>query len=322
MRIRARKWIPVLVLGLALAWGGCGKASDKSPSTKNKTAGLKSIPNQVSVKLLTAGTGPKQKLRYRFRAPETHRVAVTIAMSVGVSTKERSVPVQKMPDMQMDLTLQHRAVSPAGVLQYSFKLTRAALVGDGGGAMKQRFAKVLGPALEQLVGLTGGGEVTPAGESKEAALKLPASIPGPARKALQSLQEQIQQLATRLPTQAVGLGAQWEVSMPLSRATVRMGQLTKYTLVKRQGTQATFDLELVQYAPQQELKSSHIPRGAKALLHSLNSSGKGQLEVDLTRPVPRGWLRYSSRLNQTISAGGKSRRMQLDLNVHAKFTPR
>jgi len=332
MRTRARDWIPTgflglglgLGLGLVLALGGCGKSSKKSSnkSTSKKGATARSIPKQVGVKLLTPGSGPKQRLRYRFRAPETHQVVITIAMSVGVTTQERSVPVQKMPDMQMHLTLEHRSVSPTGVLKYSFTLTRAGLAGGGEGAMKKRFEKVLGPALQQLVGLTGSGEVTARGVAKHAELRLPSGIPGPARKALQSLQEQIQQLATPLPEQAVGVGAQWEVVRPLARATLRLGQSAKYTLVKRQGARVTFEMRLEQYAPEQELKSSQLPHGAKAQLHSLTSKGKGRFDIDLTRPVPSGDLRYDSRLDQTVSAGGKSRRMQLDLNVHARFSPR
>jgi len=316
--------VPGLVVGLFFALGGCDKASDKARSKKSKKSTdpvARPIPEKVGVKLLAVGKGPRQKLRYRFGAPETHEVVVTIAMSVGVSTKERSVPVQQMPDMQMRLVLRHRAVSPAGVLRYTFELIRAGLVGGGGGAMKRRFSKVLGPSLQQLVGLKGSGEVTPSGLADQAELKLPSTIPGPARKAVQSLQDQIQQLATPLPAVAVGVGAQWEVTKPLTLSTLRMGQSAKYTLVKRQGSKVTFDVRIEQFAPRQELRSSQLPLGAKAVLNSLKSTGKGRFDIDLTRPGPRGSLRYETRMDQTISARGKSQRMELDLRVHARFEP-
>jgi hypothetical protein len=223
--------------------------------------------------------------------------------------------------MQMHLTVDHRAVSPTGTLQYAFTLTRAELTGGDSGAMKRRFSKQLGPALKQLAGLTGSGEITPRGVANQAKLKIPDTIPGPARKAVQSLQEQIQQLATPLPEVAVGVGAQWEVRKPLTRSTLRLVQIAKYTLVKLQGSMVTFDVRLEQFAPAQELTSSRLPRGAKVMLHSLKSTGKGRLEIDLTRPVPRGSLRYQTRMDQTVSARSKSQRMQLDLNVHAQFSP-
>lgn len=319
MRTHSHVWI--LGLTLALALGACQKASDKPKSGKAKDPVGRPIPDKLSVKLLTVGSVPRQRLRYRFGAPETHQVVVTIAMSVGVSTEKRSVPVQKMPDMQMHLTLEHRSVSPAGALRYTFKLTRAGLAAEGGGAMKRRFSKVLGPALQQLVGLTGSGEITPRGVATHAKLNLPSSIPAPARKAVQSLQEQIQRLATPLPVEEVGVGAQWEVLRPLTRATLRMAQSAKYTLVKLQGSRVTFDVSLEQFAPPQELTPSHLPRGAKVVLHSLKSTGKGRIEIDLTRPVPRGSLRYHTRMDQTVSARGKSQRMRLELDVHARFSP-
>ncbi len=316
-----RSHLYIWILGLALALSGCSKASDKPGASKKKATVLSSIPEKVTVKLLTAGSGPKQKLRYRFGAPQTHQVVVAIAMSVGVSTQKRSVPVQKMPEMQMHLTLDHRAVSPTGTLQYAFRLTRAGLTGEGGGAMKQRFSKVLGPALGQLKGLTGSGEVTSRGVATHAKLKIPDTIPGSARKAVQSLQEQIQQLATPLPLEAVGVGAQWEVLKPLTRSTLRMAQSAQYTLEKVRGSKVTFALRIQQFAPSQDLTSSVLPRGAKAALHSLRSTGKGRFEIDLTRPVPRGSLSYQTTMDQTISARGKSRRMQLTLKVNARFTP-
>jgi len=317
------------ILSLALMVVGCSKSTDKPHAGKKKAPALLSIPDKVTVKLLSTGSGDKQKLRYRFVAPQTHGVAVTIAMSVGVTTKKRSIPVQKMPETQMHLTLEHRAVSPSGALNYTFKLTRAGLVGggqgqsqsQGQGAMEQRFSKVLGPALQQLVGLSGSGEVTPRGVASDAKLVLPDSIPGAARKAVQSLQEQIQQLATPLPEVAVGVGAQWEVKKPLTHATVRMAQSARYTLTKLQGSKVTFDVVLTQFASSQELKSGNLPRGAKVMLHSLKSTGKGRLEIDLTRPVPRGSLRYETLMDQTVSARDKSQRMQLSLKVHARFSP-
>jgi Family of unknown function (DUF6263) len=316
-----RSHLCVWILGVALVLPGCSKASDKTGSSKKKVSALRSIPEKMTVKLLTAGSGPKQKLRYRFGAPQTHRVVVTIAMSVGVSTKERSVPVQKMPDMEMYLTLENRAVSPTGTLSYVFRLTRAGLTGEGGGAMKQRFSKALGPALAQLTGLTGGGEVTPRGVATHAKLKIPEGLGGSAHKAVQSLQEQLGQLSTPLPEVAVGVGAQWEVRKPLSRSTMRMAQLTKYTLVKLQGSKVTLDVRLEQFAPSQDLVSSKLLRGTKVTLHSLRSTGKGRFEIDLSSPVPGGSLSYESRLDQTISASDKSQRMQLDLKVSARFSP-
>lgn len=319
MRTRALGWIPALVLGLALVHGGCQKSSNKSKKKAKTASADRSIPKTVQVKLLGAGTGAKTPLRYRFRAPETHRVVVTITMSVGVTTEERSVPVQRMPAMEMQLTLTHQAVSKAGVLKYAFQLTRAGLTGVDNSAMGRRFSKTMGAALKQLAGLKGSGEATARGLTTMDSIKLPASIAGEARKAAQSLQEQLQRLAVALPEQAVGVGARWEVRQPLQRATVRMGQTATYTLAKRQGSRVTFDVTLVQFAPQQELNNAQLPRGATAVLHSLRSSGTGRFEIDLTRPAPRGTLRYQSVMDQTVSAGGKSQRMQINMRFQARF---
>lgn len=321
MKTRALGWLSALLLGLALVTGGCQKSSTQSKKKKATSSADRSIPKTVQVKLLSAGTGTKTPLRYHFRAPETHRVLVTITMSVGVSTEERSVPVQRMPAMEMELALAHEAVSQAGVLKYNFQLIRAELAGGDGGSMKRRFSKTLGPALKQLEGLKGSGEASPRGLAKLGTIQVPPSMPSEARKAVQSLQEQLQRLAVPLPEQAVGEGARWEVSQPLQRATLRMGQTITYTLVKRQANRVTFDVSLKQFAPQQELNKAQLPRGATAVLHSLRSSGTGRFEVDLSRPAPRGTLRYHTRMDQTVSAGGKSQRMQIDMRFEARFAP-
>ncbi len=316
--------LTALMLSLIPGWSGCEKpsssASNKSAAQKLPPLAGQPIPDKMSVKVLTSGSGTKRKLRYRFRAGETHKILVTIAMSVGATTKERSVPAQKMPAMQMLLSVQHREVTPKGTLKYTFKLVKSGLVGAKDGVMKRRFSKVLGPALQMLVGLTGTGEVTPKGLAKLGGLKIPDNMPGPARQAIQSLKEQLNQLATALPDAAVGVGAKWVVTQPMQRAKLRMSQRATYTVVELKGSAVTLDVKIEAFAPEQELKTGRLPAGAKATLHSLKSSGTGRVLIDLTRTAPQGAFRHKTHMDQTISSRGKSQRMQLDITVGARFT--
>ncbi|WP_238597091.1 DUF6263 family protein [Corynebacterium heidelbergense] len=107
----------------------------------------------------------------------------------------------------------------------------------------------------------------------------PESASTSARAGVEESLTQMNQLPLVFPAEPVGRGAQWKVSSRVDDG-VSMQQTTTYTLLERQGSTVTLDVDI-----QRKPAVASLP-GTDLEVQDVHSSSSGQVTLDLTRALP------------------------------------
>ena len=301
----------LVIAALAVAFVGCKK---KPKDNKGTDPQIKTIPKEVGVKLISAGSGAKHTLRYKFKAGVSYKASMDMKMVISMTVGGREVPSQTLPVTRTHMVVDNKSVSAAGDLSYDFKITSSEIL-PSSDPVDPRVLAALKPALKQFEGMSGTAVVSARGMTKKATLNMPPTLPPMVRQLMDSLQQQMSKLSTPLPIEPVGVGASWKVEMPLKTPILTIGQTATNTLTGINGDQITLKAKITQFALPQQMKPPGLPAGAKVMLTSLNSTGSGSVTIDLTNPIPSATVEIRSRFKQTISMSGRNTDMSMDLEV-------
>lgn len=230
--------------------------------------------SQAKVKLLKPGTGARAVLRVAPGAGSKQNV--TLVMDAQIEQGPTGQAGQKvvMPTVRLGCAGEVSAVGGDGALTY-----RAALTSIKAAAVAGQSAE---PAEieQQLTALT--GMVIEGGLSA-------SSLPGATvytidkpnqgtAMALESLRLMLPTWAP-LPTEPIGLGAQWEVSQPVVINNIATTQTTVFTLKGKAGTTATIAGEVKVSGAAQKLGDVDVS--------DITGGGKVELVLDTSKLYPK-----------------------------------
>jgi hypothetical protein len=154
--------------------------------------------------------------------------------------------------------------------------------------------------------------LTDRGFSHEVAL---AEVPPSNRVMLQvasGLRQTLTQLSPPLPAEPIGVGAKWKVKRAVEQNGVPAVEEDSYELIARMGDQLRIKLVMTQTATPQEVHAANVPPGTKVRLDALESSGNGEILLDLGKPMPiRQEMKMSSRSLMSVSGGGQRNQMEM-----------
>jgi len=250
--------------------------SDVSPKTDAVT--------ETTVTLLDPGAEPRTALRYKFQANRSDEMAMEMKMAMAMEMGGQKMPETQMPTMLMTMTIDAGEVSPEGDLRYDFELSEVEVVSKPGenpmmvSAMKQQ--------VNSMKGMTGAATVTSRGFSRDAEIKLPAGVDAQSKQVMDNMRQSINQMSAPLPEEPVGKGARWQVTMPMDTPAMKFTQIATYTLTEIDGDKVKCDVAITQSAPPQDVNAPGLPPGMKVSLKSLDTSGTGTIEMQMTDLVP------------------------------------
>ncbi len=271
----------VILLGLT---GGACSLADRSPDAgRSGTTEAPSTPATApGPTLTTAGAAPRVVLRFRFRPGMTQTVAVTT--DVGVTETEPQGPqtVDPPPVVQ---TLQFRVDSVAtdGTARITFRVTKADV--GRGNALSETEAAAYRNALQSLVGIRGSGQLSPLGQFEVADLSVPAGVGPSVRSQVDTLRNQVSNLAPVLPSEPVGVGASWTAETTTSLGGATVSQAVSYTVTAVDGDHISYRSTSSATASRQPLALTGLPDGTVASLVSSDLTGTGTGTLDLTSVV-------------------------------------
>jgi hypothetical protein len=269
---------------------------------------------KTTVKLLDPGAQPRTALRYKFQANRTEKMVTETSMAMTMEIGDQKQPETQVPDTRMTMTIHSKEVSPEGDLHYEFELEKVEVLPKPGAnpaivnAMKQQ--------TSSMQGLSGSATVTSRGFTKDTEIKPPPGIDPQIRQSMDQMKQSMNQMSAPLPEEPVGRGARWQVTMPVETLAMKFTQIATYTLSEIQGDKVKFDVTIKQSAPPQEISSPGAAPDVKVSLESLKTSGKGTVELQITKLVP------TSNINMTttnvISANNQNIKttMRIGMKIH------
>ena len=270
----------------------------------------------ATVKLLSAGAEPREKLRYKFKAGAGETLTSELRSTVHIEAPGMQEPDMGGPPIKMVSAVDLKTVSPEGDLRYEYHLTSLGL-GDSAGLPPQAMAQAK-QELSALVGLGGYVVITSRGLTKDARLQAPAQASTQVLQLLEQYQQTLRAIAPAFPDEAVGKGAKWVKTATVLTAEQKATQDETYTLTDLTGDQGTLDIAVAQSSPAQALGG--LPPGMNARLESAKASGKGASTFDVNRLVPSSQQVDATSITSYVAdQNGETQHMKVTLHVRVKI---
>lgn len=236
------------------------------------------------VEVLNPGAEPRQQLRFKpaVNAKQTSVMKFDIDMEMSISNA--AMPKVELPTNVITIDTTVNKVDPNGDIHYEFRYSKIDVIDNG---------KVPKPVLEamenqnkKLVGIGGTFVADNRGYTKSGRFTMTEALDPSTRQVFDQLSQSINQFSYPLPEAAIGKGARWRVSSPLTISGITLTQTATYQLVSLQNGVATIDFSLTQKAQAQKLTQPGLPSGAVMTLKSLSSQGKGKTTMRLDQLLP------------------------------------
>lgn len=266
--------------------------------------------SKTTVKLLEPGAEPRTALRYKFQANRSEEMIMEMSMAMAVEMGDLKQPETSVPGTRMTMTIDGKDVSPEGDLHYEFELTQVEVLSTP--SDNPMIVNMMKQQVNSMQGLSGSATVTSRGFAKEAEIKPPPGIDAQTKQFMDNMKQSMNQMSAPLPEEPVGRGARWEVTMPVETPAMKLTQIATYTLSEIQDDKVKFDVAIKQTAPPQDIAAP----GAKVSLESLDSSGTGTIEMQMTNLVPTSNVNLTT--TNVVSANGKKIKntMRIATKIH------
>ncbi|MEM9493127.1 MAG: DUF6263 family protein, partial [Myxococcota bacterium] len=144
-------------------------------------------------------------------------------------------------------------------------------------------------------------------------LEMPPDLDPQIKQMMGSAEQNMKQMSSPLPAEAVGVGAKWELHQQMKQNGIELKQVTTFELIELNGDKGKLKASVRQKADPQSVS---MPNGVNADLVSLNSSGEGIVNFDLSKLVPNSSIAIKN--NTTMKVMGQEVTVDMDMNLIIK----
>lgn len=298
----------------ALSQAAASANQETSPARQrearaNPSAGSASTPQ---IRLLDAGSEPRQVLRLHPQVGSSQSLAVTLQISMDMQLGGAGGQSMKIPTITLPIDVTVQDVSSNGDITYQ------TVVGQPDVAVQAdtvpQMAEAMKTAFAALKGLSTRGTKSDRGVGKGTEMKLPAGADPQVGQTMDQMGDILSSFSGILPEEAVGPGARWEIRQPLVSQGMKINQTVTYQLVSIEGDQFNAKLTLTQQAANQKIQNPSMP-AMKIDVTKMTGAGSGDISFDLTRLMPtRATIDTHSDVSMQMDAGGRKQAMQMKQN--------
>ncbi|MEG3895551.1 MULTISPECIES: DUF6263 family protein [unclassified Microcoleus] len=272
------------------------------------------------VELLNPGVEPRQQLRLKPTLGIKKTTTMVVKMEMVVSTADRSMNVNKVPTMVLTIDTQATKIDANGDIHYEFSYANADIAGDDPN-LPTAALDSMRSAVKKLAGLKGSFIMDSRGANKGGSFTLPQEADNNVKKMVQNMSKSLQQLASPLPTEAVGKGAKWRISFPSNVSGMNVNQTATYELIGLQDGVATLKTRVEQQANPQNLTLPQLPAGSTMTLKYFASQGEGEVIMRLEQLMPvRSVVSINSNSEITLKVAGNPEELTMKTKLLMEMT--
>jgi hypothetical protein len=313
----------VFVSFLVLLAAGCTKnptSTSVNPDSSSKVAQLskesaKTASAQNRVELLNAGTEPKQQLRFTPAANAKQKLQMTMNMDMAMSVAGQTQRGFNSPPIEMTIESQVTKVDANGDIYANFSYSDAKVA--AGANTSPEVVEAMRSQIQKLVGLSGSIVVDNQGNTKQASFNIPQDLDPTTKQMVSQMVNSLKQLTSPVPTEAVGVGAKWQVPNEAAVNGMKLNQTATYELVDLKDNVATLQANIEQQAEPQKINSPALPAGASLDLTSLKSQGNGKITVALNQVMPiRSTMSVRSNTQMSVKEANNEKATPMDMKVN------
>jgi hypothetical protein len=253
--------------------------------------------------LLDRGIEPRQELSFSPAENSKEILSVVTNMDMNMSIAGRMIPAMDMPGMMMKMETVVDRVEDNGDIHLSFVYTESDVM-DAANSPPM-MVEAIRSELQKIVGMTGTMLVNKHGATKLANFDLPGNIDPNTQQLFDRTMSSIEEISTPLPSEAIGVGARWQIVNSPAVNGMKLEQIATYEIVELQDNQITLDIAVTQNADPQTPQLPGMPPDAKIDLKSYTGNGRGRVILQLDKMMPvRGSIAIDS--NTQMEIGSKS----------------
>ena len=308
-----------LLVAALLGAAVCARAQDEPSVAGFKLAEFPEAGAAPIFKLLSAGEEPRHELRYRLTSGATHKLVMTMRMSIGVELDGRGAPVTRAPAVRM-LFGYNVIEADEQQARVEFAVTEPPELLETEGVASpvlESMRKTIG----QMASIRGKATMTNRGLIRETSIELGEQLDESVAQMVESMHQSMKQASVAMPREAVGAGAEWKVLQRIQSGKVAIYQVASFKVVRYEAPVVTLAVSVEQLAPRQAIPPPPNAPDARAELLSMTGTGEGHTAVDLTSPVPRSSMAIDSILRMNIRARDRTLQMGMRNRMQVQIDP-
>jgi len=286
--------------------------SNKGPAP---TPGASTSVSDSRVKLLEPGAEPRKALRLHPKAGDQQNLQMMIKASLAIKFGDVLDQAIKIPAMDFTLATTVKTTAENGDITYELRVVDATIVEDQ--EVMPQLSEPLKAALEKMKGLTGTATISSLGLGKKIDFKAPEGEGPRAKQTIEDMKQSFTDFLVPLPAEPIGVGAKWEVKLPIQANGIKIDQTTVYELSALEGESLTIKSSITQTAAKQKLEILAM-KSMKLDLEKMDGQGTGGVKVELSKIVGDGTVTSHSDISAAMNAGDQ--KQSLTMKMDAKLT--
>ena len=275
-----------------------------------------SAASTAQVKLIEAGAEPRKALRLHPSPGDEQKVELTVKLSMATKAGDQASPAMNLPAIKMTLEAKVKSIADNGDIACEMGMGDIG-VSDAAGAAPEVVEAIKG-VFSGIKGLSGSGTVTSRGINQGIEFKAPPGNDPQVSQMMEQMKDFYTQIAIQLPEEAVGVGAKWQVSMPITTQGMTIEQKAVYEIVAIEGERVTTRSTVTQHAANQRIQNPALG-GMKMDLTQMSGQGTGERTTDLTKLLPVSAAgEMHSETSTAMSMGGQKQVMTMKMDVNLR----
>ncbi len=294
------RWLGALALSLALL-----------PATPASPARAQSSVTQVSLE--TAGTGRREVLRYSYIEGATQAITMDMGMEMRVPGMPATPPVRMQADMEMG-----PVARSGGNFRIPYRYTGMRVA--PGSTLPPEAVRAMNTQLGHLAGVTGSITLDTRGRVLGSSVNTPPTLPPQLAQQLESMSNQVGQMAPPMPEEPVGVGARWSAVSTVRASGVSIQQTATMELVERSGDRVRIRSSIVQRlagGPQRVPG----PAGVTVRITSIQTTGTAELRMRMSSLAIRSTGTVESDIRSEATVGGRTQRSDIHMRMEISLGP-
>jgi len=240
--------------------------------------------NDTQVKLLNPGAEPREQLRFKVQPKQSQTTKISMKINVDTKLNGQPVPRVNTPAINLIMDVEVTKVEENGDVYANFIYSDIEVAPDS--ETSPEVLSAVNAKIQQIKGLKGSIVFDNRGLTKTYQIYFPESADADLKKSLESTLNSLETTSNPLPLEAVGTGAQWEVTSVINSGGINLKQIATYSLLEVKDEQVALDLVVQQQGNQQPIESSNLPPDVTATLQSYQSKGQGKILLNLNQTMP------------------------------------
>lgn len=276
-------------------------------------------PEGMTIKLMQPGSEPFVELRHNFHPGQEETVVMGMDMTFTRAVFGNVVDEIPLPKMEMVIEVDSREITPEGNLRYEYVITSAKALDSPG--IQHQVVDAINEELQEINGLSGWGVCSPSGEVIEDGVNAILDPTASQQQIMDNMTQQFNQLFFPLPSEPIGKGAMWKVTMPVETDEMDFTQEFIYWLMEVDGDKGELQVTIKQTAEPQPIEMVGLEEGMTADLEALTSTGAGNIKYDLNKLVMEATMSMNMSMDIVIHTGSGRQQQTQTMDLKVELTP-